>query len=659
MSNTERIKNIGILAHVDAGKTTLTENMLVLSNAIKVVGSVDKGTSTTDYLDVEKERGISVRSAITFFNWRNYHINIVDTPGHVDFSSEVERSLSVLDAVVLLVSAVDSIQPQTEAIWEALQALNIPVIIFINKIDRPGSDVEMVIKEIENEFTNSLDASLFVFQDIENEENIDATVLSPDSNNVFNEKPELIEIIAETDDKLLGKFLDNEEIEFTELHSALKKSVKQQQIIPVLFGSAKTGEGITYLLDAIINWFPSPEGSLQNELSGLVFSIIHDDKIGKIAGIRLFDGKIGVRDTIQLLSGKEEKVSRIRKYSGGQFEQIDSFEVGEYAFVGGLVSATIGDVVGKKPTQYSKFHFDVPLLTVKVEAIKDSDYPKLAEALQILSIEDPLINLDWNREEKDINIRIRGAIQAEILKSILQSRFNIETQFGQANVIYKETPQKTAFGYANYTMPKPCWAVLTFRIEAGERGSGIVYKSEVSVNDIKQRFQNETENIIPKTLMQGIKGWEVTDIKITLVKGEDHEIHSRPGDFIIASNMAIMKGLSEADTILLEPILSFRISAPEENLGKIAGNLHKMRASFENPVFENGKVKITGKIPVATSLNYAIELSSLTGGKGKFTTHFAGYNTISDELGKIRQYKGINPLDRSKYILKMRGAITE
>ena len=332
--------------------------------------------------------------------------------------------------------------------------------------------------------------------------------------------------------------------------------------------------------------------------------------------------------------------------------------MGEYAFVGGLTSANIGDIIGSKPDNFSTYSFDVPLLIVKVEAVNNSDYPRLAEALRILSIEDPLLSLDWNKDEKELNIRIRGIIQAEILESILKSRFNIEATFGEPNIIYKETPKTTAFAYANYTMPKPCWAIVTFRIEPGERDSGITYRTEVSVNDIKQRFQNETKNAIPKALEQGIKGWEVTDIKITLIKGEDHEIHSRPGDFIIATNMAIMNGLSETNTTLLEPVLAFRISAPEESLGRIAGDLHKMRASFENPVFENGKVKIEGKIPLATSLKYSVELSSLTGGKGKFTTHLAGYEEIPDELGKTRKYKGINPLDRSKYILKMRGAIS-
>ena len=654
MSETQLIRNIGILAHVDAGKTTLTENMLLLSNSIKQAGSVDKGTSTTDFLEVEKERGISVRSAITFFNWKKHIINLVDTPGHIDFSSEVERSLSVLDAAVLLISAVDGIQPQTEAIWDALEALNIPVIIFINKIDRTGSDHEMIVQEIEKEFKKSL----LLFQDVENEESTDVTVSSPGLDNLFTQKPELIEKIAETNDELLDKFLEDETIQGEELQSALKTAIEKQDLIPVLFGSAKTGVGISSLLDAIINCLPSPKGKIDKELSGLVFSVIHDEKIGKLCGIRLFDGTLSVRDSISISTGKEEKISRIRKYSGKRFEQINSFSAGEYAFVGGLASASTGDVIGSKPENFSTYSFDAPLLIIKVEALKNADYPRLAEALRILSVEDPLLKLYWDRDEKELNIRIRGLIQAEIIKSILKSRFNIEADFGEPGIIYKETPKTSGIAYADYTMPKPCWAILTFRIEPGERGSGITYKSEVSVNDIKQRFQNETKNAIGEALKQGIKGWEVTDIKITLIKGEDHEIHSRPGDFIIATNMAIMNGLKNTDTQLLEPVLAFRISAPEENLGHIAGDLHKMRASFGNPVFENGKVKLTGKVPLATSLKYAIELSSLTGGKGKFSTRFSSYEAIPDELGQIREYKGINPLDRSKYILKMRGALS-
>ncbi len=652
MTELHLIRNIGILAHVDAGKTSLTENMLLLSNSIKKAGSVDKGTSTTDFLDVEKERGISIRSAITYFNWKNYRINIVDTPGHIDFSSEVERSLSVLDAAVLVISAVDGIQPQTEAIWDALQALKIPVIIFINKIDRPGSDLEMVVNEIEKEFKKSL----FLFQDVKDEENIDVAVVSPDIKDLFTQKPELIEKVAETDDVLLDKFLEDETISIDDLLFSLKSAVEKQMLIPVLYGSAKTAAGIDSLLDAIINWLPSPNGN-NDELSGLIFSVIHDDKIGKLCGVRLFGGKLSVRDSVNFSSASEEKISIIRKYSGISYEQIDSFGTGEYAFVGGLSSAKIGDIIGHEPDNFSSYNFDVPLLSVRLEAVNDSDYPKLAGALHVLSIEDPLLNLDWDKDEKELNIRIRGVIQAEIIESVLKSRFNIEAVFGEPNIIYKETPKKTGLAYANYTMPKPCWAIVTFRIEPGERGSGISYKSEVSVNNIKQRYQNEIQNAIGNALKQGIKGWEVTDIIISLIKGEDHEIHSRPGDFIIATNMAVMNGLSETNTDLLEPVLAFSISAPEENLGRIAGDLHKMRASFNNPVFDNGKVKLEGKIPLASSLKYSVELSSLTGGKGKFSTRLSTYEKIPDELGKIRKYKGISPLDRSKYILKMRGAI--
>ncbi|MEA3445777.1 MAG: translation factor GTPase family protein [Bacteroidota bacterium] len=655
MQETSRTRIIGILAHVDAGKTSLSENMLFRANAIKNLGSVDNGTSVTDWLDIEKERGISVRAADTSFFWQNYKITLIDTPGHVDFSSEVERSLSILDGAVLLISAVEGIQPQTEVLIEALQKLKIPFLIFLNKTDRAGADIELVIQELEKDFS----IKCFNAFEIKNEEYANVTISKFWDESNYSRHLELIERIAENDENLLEKYLNDKLISFDDLSRSLKHASLNQTLVQVIPGSAKTGIGINELLNTIVDFLPAPTGSSKGNLTSIVYKIMHDKNIGRLVGVRLFDGLLKVRDTVSSGNGKTEKVNQIRKYRGQVFDQADCLQAGEIGYVAGLSSFNIGDAVGLHPAKKQKFSFDLPLLTVQVFPLNKPDYSILAKALQILSIEDPLLSFECLREEQELHIKIRGIIQTQILSGILKSRFNIEAEFGKPTVIYKETIAKRGFGYEAYTMPKPCWAVVKFLIGPGERGSGVVYESKVSVNKIKQRYQNEVERTISKALKQGIKGWEVTDVKITLVDGEDHEVHSNPGDFILATPIGIMKGLEENGTTLLEPVLSFKISAPDDSLGKIAADLHKMRATFENPDFENSKVKLTGLVPLSTSLDYAIRLGSVTGGKGKFSTRFSGYQAIANDLGATRKFKGISPLDRSKYILKMRGAITE
>jgi ribosomal protection tetracycline resistance protein len=282
----------------------------------------------------------------------------------------------------------------------------------------------------------------------------------------------------------------------------------------------------------------------------------------------------------------------------------------------------------------------------------------MAEALQQLSSEDPHLDFRWFHEERELHLKIMGPVQSEIVADTLKNRFGLEAAFSDPTVIYKETPAKSGIAAESYTMPKPCWGVVKYLLEPAERGSGVSYRSKVGVNDIKRKYQNEIEACIPEALKQGIKGWEVTDLSITLVGGEDHVLHSRPGNFKLATNIALMKGLTETDTILLEPILAFRISAPEEYLGKVTADIISMRGSFEPAEIARGGFTLRGRLPLATSMDYAIRLGSLTGGKANLSVVFDGYEECPEGLGVIREYKGISPLDRSKYILKMRGAIT-
>lgn len=655
MEDLQQIINIGIVAHVDAGKTSLTEHFLHKSGLTRSLGSVDKGTSQTDWLPIEKERGISVRSASASFLWKNIQINLIDTPGHVDFAAEVERSLPALDAAILVVSALEGVQAHTETLWMALQKLKIPSLIFVNKIDRSGVDMTQLM----NELTTELSQDLLFLQSVAHEGSQEASLLPLFAGlGAQQTSSELAEQIIGKNDRLLEKYLNEETVSEQELLEAFVRQIAELKGTPVLFGSAKFDVGIDTLLDAVCLLLPKARGDRSKPLSGIVFKVEHDKQIGRIASVRLFNGLLNNRDNIKTARGTaEEKVSQIRKLQGQKFEDVGTLTAGDIGAVCGLSSVRAGDIIGDGADIPVAVSLNTALLTLQLSPEKEEDYPLLVSALQQLTDEDPALELLWLKEERSMHIRIMGLIQLEIMEAVLADRYGLKVHFGEPSVIYKETAAGIGEGFDAYTMPKPCWAVVRFRIEPGERGSGVSYQSEVGVNAIATKYQNEIARTIPLALQQGIQGWEVTDVKITLIDGEDHVMHSRPGDFAIATPMAIMNGLANIGTKLLEPLLDFTLTAPEEHLGKVVGNLTQLRATFEAPAIRQNKFVLSGTVPVATTLDYAVKLSALTGGKGKFVTHFAGYGDCPDGLEKSVPFRGISPLDRSKYILKARKAI--
>ncbi|MBU8892245.1 MAG: TetM/TetW/TetO/TetS family tetracycline resistance ribosomal protection protein [Bacteroidales bacterium] len=648
-----KIRNIGILAHVDAGKTTITENFLFLSGQTKKLGSVDDGTTQTDFMAVERERGISVRSSNTTFDWEGVKINLIDTPGHVDFSADVERVLRVMDCAVIVISAVEGVQAHTETLWNALQNLKIPTIIFINKIDRAGADVELVINEIRKELTNNI----AVLSEVSNEATTNANVSFLWNNEALNDT--IIEAIANTDEDVLSKYLDEHKFSFGELDESLTKAVNNCNLYPVLMGSAKNSIGVRELLNAVIHYLPGQIADKTKPLSALIYKITHDKTMGQISHVKVYNGEIRNREAIKNASQEiNEKVTQVRKLISNKFEDIGEVFAGDIAGICGLQNAKVGDILGEfSDVLPEDISLRTPLLTVQVKAENDKDYPALAQALQELSREDPTLDFEWLREDKELHVKIMGWIQIEVIEKILENRFSIKAKFDDPTVIYKETPTKTGEGFIRYWMPKPCWAIMKFLIEPAEIGSGVKYESKISVDDVQQKYQNEVERTIPNALKQGIKGWEVTDLKITLIEGEDHQVHSNPGDFIVATPMGIMNGLANTDTTLLESLISFKISATEDLLGAITSDITQMRGTFGSPEMENGKFILSGILPVATSLDFPVRLSSRSGGKAKISTKFHGYQECSDELGQAREYKGISPLDTSKWILKARKAL--
>jgi len=672
------IRNIGILAHVDAGKTTITERMLYLSGGIHSLGSVDDGTANTDWMEVERRRGISVRSASTSFKYDDIIVNLIDTPGHIDFSGEVERSLRVLDAAVLVISAAEGIEAQSEVLWKALRSLEIPTIIFINKIDRRASDIKKVYQQIYKIFSKNVIplqivkgenskkpilADLLLGRDdflVSNgcRSEIKDVMVSGDLDEINKYQNRIYEFIAERDDEIMLKYIEEDPFPLEKLKFKLKILIHAADVYPIIYGSAINGIGIKQLLAMIKNYLPEPSMDADSPLAGLVYKIDHDPNLGKMAHLRLYGGTIKNRDTVyNQCRDNYEKVTQIKKAYSNKHEDIGILKAGDIGIICGLKQTYIGDIIGDDSYVPGNYQLANPILTVEVKPADKSQISDLITALKELEEEDPLLSLEWLKEKREVHIKIMGVIQLEVLESILKDRFNLAVVFGEASVIYKETPVSTAEGFVRYTMPKPCWAVLRFKIEPGELGSGLVYRSEVRPDVLPLKYQKQVERTMPKALEQGLYGWEVTDLIVTLIDGEYHIEHTHAPDFMVATPMGIMDGLKNTDTTLLEPILWFQITVPEDLSGKVLGDLIQMRAEYENPQIINGKFFVEGTVPVATSLDYSIKLSSFSAGRGLIKTKFNGYKRCSIEEGATCPRRGVNPLDRAKYILSVRNAL--
>ncbi|WP_314592229.1 TetM/TetW/TetO/TetS family tetracycline resistance ribosomal protection protein [Paenibacillus terrigena] len=643
-------RNVGIFAHVDAGKTTTTEHILYESGRIRSLGSVDAGTALTDSMDIEKERGISVRAAMTSFQWKGQSVNLVDTPGHVDFLSEVERSLRVMDGAVLIISAVEGVQAQTEVIWNALRKLRIPTLIFVNKVDRIGADAASVMEGIHKYLSTDvipLQVPLGVEQDFRGAEKV-----------WVNGDDSVYEFLAERNEDLLQRYLNGDTINLSDWKQHAINMSQRAEIFPLFYGAAGKGIGVTAVMDAMVEYLPAAQGDTEAPLSGIVFKIERDKTMGRMAYVRLYEGVMRNRDMIYNHTQQlAEKITQIRKVDGGRSEDIGVLQAGDIAAVCGMTQVRIGDVLGRPNAIPDEAQLAVPLLTVQAHWVNEAEYPRVVQAMQELSDEDPLLDVQWMQDDRELHVKVMGPIQLEILTNMLANRYGLRVQFGQPSVIYKETPAQAGEGFIAYTMPKPCWAILRFRIEPGPRGSGLHYEADVRTEKLLLQYQNEVARRVPEALQQGLHGWEVTDLTVKLIDGEHHVWHTHPLDFAVATPMGIMDGLANIGTQLLEPILQFRIVVPEEFGGRVMNDLILMRGTFEPPSLFGDRMVIEGRVPVATSLDYPMELGSMTKGRGTIATFFDGYDVCPPDVKAERQRRGVNPLDQSKYILSVRKAL--
>lgn len=647
----DRIYNIGIFAHVDAGKTTLTEQFLYLSGALRKAGSVDTGTAQTDWLPIERERGISVRAASVSFSYDNRRINLIDTPGHTDFAGEAERSLTAIDGAILVLSAVEGVQSHTENLWRALYEAKKPVLLFINKIDRAGSRFDALCEEIPRVLAFR-DERLLKMSEVSGEGGGNCAVQT-----AGGLREGIIDLVSEYDDTLAERYLSGEVLSEKTLSDALASGVRIRKIIPVFAGSAQKAVGADMLLEAAVTLLPPASERQTDTLSATVFKIEHDKTMGKIAHVRLFGGELHARDAVKTRSG-EEKISQIRKYSGQKYTDAGVVTAGDIAVLCGVDALRAMDTIGAGGVLSP--HLANPFLSVKVSPETDAELMPLLAAVRELSDEDPLLDCKWEKTEREILISCTGKIQLEVLAALLVERYGLRAVFSEPSVIYKETPSKAGYGYEAYTMPKPCWAVVRFLFEPLPRGAGVVYDGgRIPSNTCFYKYQEHIRRSFFANLEQGLLGWEVTDFKATLVDAQHHTIHTHPLDFFVATPMAIMDGLRNTGTTLLEPYLRIRLSADAEFLGKVIGDVTMMRGTFDAPVIHGDGFTLEASVPAASSLDYPVRFASLTHGKGVFFSNFDGYRDCPPELGKTARRRGPNPLDRSKWILYARGAMGE
>ncbi len=666
-------QNIGILAHVDAGKTTLTEQMLWLMGAVRRPGSVDEGTAATDNLSVERERGISVRTSTASGLWNGVTVNLIDTPGHTDFAGEVERSLAALDFAVVVVSAVEGVQAHTENILHALDRAGSPRIVFINKIDRAGADpggVTDVLRRVTGQVVIPLART-----DGAGSDQASAAPLTGDDFDAA-----VTEGLAEIDDEAAELFLADKTLSHGRAEEMLREAVAACRATPVLTGAAKFGTGVRGLLDFITTYLPTAARRERDGLSGIIFKIEHDKQMGKISHVRLFGGRIANRDEVILQQpadarkrnpdGEEddavaaeetppvsEKVTQIRKFTGGRYTDAGEVEAGDIAALCGLPSARAGHFVGSLELGEA-YRLATPFLRVKVTPA-DGDpekLPPLAGALAELTEEEPYIDAKWENGQREITIATTGKIQLEVLDTLLRERYGLTAAFSPPTVIYKETPAREGYAYADYTMPKPCWAVVKFRFEPMPRGYGVSYHGKLPSNQCFYRYQTHIRTSFYSCLEQGLYGWEVTDFRCTLVGGQHHTIHTHPLDFFVCTPMAFMNGLRDLGSTILEPLLKMRITADAALAGRITGEILRMQGEYDTPLFFGDSATIEAVVPVAASMDLPVRLASWSSGKALLSASFYGYRECRDGLEHINPRRGINPLDRSKWILWARGA---
>jgi ribosomal protection tetracycline resistance protein len=647
--------NIGIVAHVDAGKTSLTERILYETHIIDEPGRVDYGTTRTDSLDLEKRRGITIKASVVSFFVNSLKINLIDTPGHADFLAEVERSLSVLDGAILLISAVEGIEAQTKILYAALKKLRIPTIIFINKIDRSGAQADELLKRVKEKLTEQI-IPLY------RTENIGTKQASVVQNDLCD--PTLlqacIEQLALNDEQLLAAYVEGETITEAQVRAALKQQVGEAQLCPVFFGSAITGAGVSELLADLGSYFPSTSGLQDAPLSGVVFKLEKEATGEKVAYVRVFAGNLRVKTSVTLHRRKRDgametyagKIQKLHMFWEGKTVQSQQVEAGEMCKVWGWKEVKIGDVVGEWSEHIKLHHFATPQWETRIEAVYREQDHQLYQALLELAEEDPLIYVLRDDVHQSLYLRLFGEVQKEVIESTLREHYDLEVRFAETSIVCIEKPGGT--GQAEEIMGaagNPFMATVGFLIEPGPVGSGVTY--QYTPGALPPHFHRTIEETVRATLAQGLYGWEVTDIVVTLTH-TGYNSHRQDGtkaaDFRNLVPLVLMEALSQAGTDVYEPINQFELSGPVSAISTALFTLSELRAVYEQPILHNDTFVVTGTLPVETSETFRRALPSFTEGEGVFVAQPAGFIKREGEF-PTRKRMDYNPLNRREYLL--------
>lgn len=633
-----KIINIGILAHVDAGKTTLTESLLYTSGAILELGSVDKGTTRTDTMFLERQRGITIQAAVTSFNWNDYKINIVDTPGHTDFITEVYRSLSVLDGAILVISAKDGVQAQTRILFHALQKMNIPTIIFINKIDQYGINLNNIYQNIKEKLSNDI----IVMQNV---------TLTPEIS-IKN----IIDLddwdpVISKNDKLLEKYIAGEKLTIQELTYEEYRCVKKGSLFPIYHGSARNNIGTQQLIEAISNLFCPEMNENDSELCGRVFKIEYTDHKQRLVYLRLYSGTLHLRDTIILPEKKKVKLTEIYIPSNGEMIQTKTVCSGDI-FIIPNNTLRLNDIIGNEKLLPCNVWNDktVPILRTRIEPIKIEEREKLLDALTEIADTDPLLRYYVDTITHEIVISFLGTVQLEVICSLLIEKYHINIRIEDPTVIYLEKPlQKADYTIHIEVPPNPFWASIGLSITPLPIGSGIQYESKVSLGYLNQSFQNAVREGINYGLEQGLYGWEVTDCKICFEYGVYYSPVSTPSDFRFLAPIVLEQTLKKAGTQLLEPYLSFILFTPQGYLSRAYNDAQKHCAIIETSQSKNDEVIFTGHIPVRCINEYRNTLTLYTNGQAVFLTELKDYQIATCEP-VIQSRRPNNRIDKVRHM---------
>lgn len=651
------ILNIGILAHVDAGKTTLTERILFDTGVIASIGSVDKGTTQTDTLDLERARGITIKSAVVSFQIGDLKVNLIDTPGHGDFIAEVERSLRVLDAVVLVVSAVEGVQSQTRRLAEAIRAANLPLLIFVNKIDRIGARGETLLDDIRRK----LKLRVVAMNAATRRGDREATVGGIDRGNA-HWRDQVTDLLAESNERVIEEFERNDgELSLDFLESELRSQIATGDIVPVYVGSAMTGVGSHDVLTGIAEWLPVADEANDAAVAAPVFKITRQPSGEKLVYVRLFTGSLAVRQRVLIqhrnrfgeLEQIEERITGIDRFASGTAAPGVVVTAGDIAVLHGLKTARIGDLIGEEATNRREIPaaFPAPALESVVRANNPDQVMALRSALVEIAEQDPLISLRQRNDEGEISLRLYGEVQKEVMAETLLSEYGIGVTFGPSQTVCIERP----VGVGEHVefmsdAGNPFIATVGLRIEPGESGSGIRYVH--GLGSLPLAFYRAIEGTMYETFTQGLSGWDVTDCVVTLTEVGYSSVASTAGDFRKLTPLVLMQALSAAGTEVCEPIDQLELEIPEDTFGGVCGALTNARGAIQDAFTDGASYRIICEIPTVEIPAVEQQLPGLTRGEGGWVSTFARYEPVPGEA-PIRARTGPNPLNRAHYLAEM------